>query len=397
MHFTPWFVLVFSAFFFSWCMTLVGCFAIFSGLLISQAVPLESSRSFGASPFLGLLCAIVFCTTVFVFLVGIFATTQRFMAEIAFARGIESARTDAQGKDSIAWFDRAARLNKYNDTYYRTLGDWLLVRLGGELSGVSEADTLTQESSKYVQSLIGAIVNAHARAIELSPYNVLNWLSRGVAYRELMSVLGDATEFAIQSHERAVELDPMNPSVATELGKTYFAASQIVRPLTASADKTVADDANEKMKQYLGKAEQIFGKAISLKSNYAPAHFELALVYDAQERTQDAIGKMESVAAYNTTDVGVMFQLGVMYLRRDAEGDVGRAQNALERAVDLSPKYSNARWYLASIYERQGDIAAAVREVEQVLKLNPDNGIVEARLERLSRGKIVTELPGEIE
>jgi tetratricopeptide (TPR) repeat protein len=319
------------------------------------------------------------------------------MAEIAFARGIESARTDAQGKDSIAWFDRAARLNKYNDTYYRTLGDWLLVRLGGELSGVSEADTLTQESSKYVQSLIGAIVNAHARAIELSPYNVLNWLSRGVAYRELMSVLGDATEFAIQSHERAVELDPMNPSVATELGKTYFAASQIVRPLTASADKTVADDANEKMKQYLGKAEQIFGKAISLKSNYAPAHFELALVYDAQERTQDAIGKMESVAAYNTTDVGVMFQLGVMYLRRDAEGDVGRAQNALERAVDLSPKYSNARWYLASIYERQGDIAAAVREVEQVLKLNPDNGIVEARLERLSRGKIVTELPGEIE
>ena len=63
----------------------------------------------------------------------------------------------------------------------------------------------------------------------------------------------------------------------------------------------------------------------------------------------------------------------------------------------LRVSYANAHWFLASIYEQAGDIAAAVREVEAVLELNPGNDIVESRLERLLTGQISTEVPEAIE
>lgn len=397
VHFAPWFVIVLSAFFFPWDMTLTGSFAIFSGLLISQTMTREASLSFHHSSVCKLACAFAFALLSFVFLVGIFATTQRYMAEVAFARAVKIDRAGGDIQEMVEQLDRAARLNKYHDTYYRSLGDALLLRLSEELSAISSVDTLTPESSKYVQSLVASVVNAHTRATEMSPFNVANWLARGRAYRELIPVMGQASEFAIQSHVRAVELDPMNPGVATELGRTYMAGAQAARPLTASSDPVAAADARAKFAQHLSNAEHTFGRAIELKPNYAPAHFELAFVYEAQGLMDEAVKKMEAVASYNPLDVGAQFQLGMLYLRRDAQGDIALAQVVLERAVELSPKYSNARWYLASIYEGQGDIAAAVREVGEVLELNPGNKLVEARLERLLSGQIATELPEAIE
>lgn len=397
VHFTPWLVIVLSAFFFPWDMTLMGGFAIFSGLLISQTMTREVSFSFHRSPFFKLACSTIFALLSFVFLVGIFATAQRYMAEVAYAHALQIDRAGGNIQEMVESLDRAARLNKYHDTYYRSLGDALLLRLGEELSGVSSVDTLTPESSRYVQSLVASVVNAHARATELSPFNVANWLARGRAYRELIPVMGQASEFAVENHEQAALLDPMNPGVVTELGRTYMAGAQAARPLTASPDSVAAAEAQAKFSQYLSNAEQTFGRAIQLKQNYAPAHFELAFVYEAQGRMDEAVKKMEAVVAYNPLDVGARFQLGMLYLRRNAQGDMGHAQVVLERAVELSPKYSNARWYLAFIYEAQGDIASAVREVEEVLELNPGNKLVEARLEKLLSGHVATELPEAIE
>lgn len=62
------------------------------------------------------------------------------------------------------------------------------------------------------------------------------------------------------------------------------------------------------------------------------------------------------------------------------------AQARFEKAVELAPSYSNAHWYLASIYETNGQIQKAVTEVEKVLKINPTNSLVQNRLNRLLKG-----------
>ncbi len=353
----------------------------------------ETDRAFERSPGGALTCSLGFGIASFVFLVGIFMTAQRYLAEVAFASALEIDRQGGGVQDMVVQLDRAARLNQYHDTYVRSLGTALLARVQEELAGVSGVSTLTPEASQYVQALVSAVVQANARASELSPFNVDNWLSRAQAYRELIPVMGEAAGFAMQDGRRAAELAPMNPRVATELGRTLLAASLAKRPLTTATDPIASAQAQTQVTQMLADAQAALERAILLKSNYAPAHFELALVYEAQGRLGEAVKKMEDVVRYNPLDVGAQFQLGMLYLRRGQTGDDGLAQVALERAVALSPGYSNAHWFLASVYESQGDIAAAVREVEAVLALNPGNSMVAARLNRLENGQIATELP----
>ena len=397
VHFSPWLTLVFSMFLVPWNMTLMVMFGVFSGLLASQVMRKEWSKSLKSAAGARLIISAVFVMLALAFLVGIFVTARRYTAEIAFTRAAVLDREGVDLSEVVALLDRATTLNSSHDTYYRNLGEALLLRVDEELKNVSSIDTLTSESAQYVQSLVAASVNAVVRATELSPNNVLNWLSRGFVYRELIPVLGEAGEFAVMSYSQAIMLEPLNPQNWTELGKAYLAAAEQVRPLTASPDATSALLAQTQLTQLLTSAQTAFEKAVELKPNYAPAHFQLAVTYERQGRIDDAIGKMESVAQYNQLDVGVFFQLGMLYPQRGGTGDVDRAQTAFEHAVKIAPGYANAHWFLASIYEQEGDIAAAVREVEAVLELNPGNDIVESRLERLLTGQISTEAPEAIE
>ncbi len=397
VHFVPWFTLFVSAFVVPWNMTLMVSFGIFSGLLASQVMRHQWHRSLARAPGVTLVIATVLVSLALAFLVGIFVTSQRYMAEIAFTRAVELDRTGGDLQDVLVLLDRASTLNRYHDTYYRNLGEALLLRVEEELAQVSSLDTLTPESSQYVSALTAASVNAVARASALSPNNVLNWLSRGQVYRELIPVLGEASEFAVESYLRATELEPINPANWTQLGMTYLAAAEQVRPLTASPDVATAQQARSSLDQFLGNAQLAFETATKLKPTYAPAHFQLAMTFERQGHLDEAISKMQSVAQYNQLDVGVHFQLGMLYLQRDGAGDRDRAQEAFERAVNLAPNYANAHWFLASIFEQEGDLAAAVREVEVVLALNPGNEIVESRLERLLKGQITSEVPEAIE
>ncbi|TAL50550.1 tetratricopeptide repeat protein [Patescibacteria group bacterium] len=397
VHVIPWLTLVVSAFLVSWNMTLIVSFGIFSGLLASQVMRKECSTSLTRAPGVKLVISTLFVLLTLAFFIGIFVTSQRYLAEIAFTRAAQLDREGANLQQVVTLLDRAATLNPSHDTYYRNLGEALLLRVDEELHGVRSIDTLTQESAQYIQSLVAASVNAVVRATDLSPHNVLNWLSRGFVYRELIPVLGEASEFAVMSYQKAIELEPLNPENWTQLGRAYLAVAEHIRPLTVSPDVTSAEQAQTQLTQLLTRAQEAFEKSVELKPNYAPAHFQLAVTFERQGRLDDAIGKMERVAQYNQLDVGVFFQLGMLYLERGGVGDMDHAQAAFEHAIKLAPGYANAHWFLASIYEQKGDMAGAVREVEVVLELNPGNDIVELRLEGLLTGQVSTEVPEAIE
>jgi len=195
-----------------------------------------------------------------------------------------------------------------------------------------------------------------------------------------------------------------NPVGTGRMVEAYDAANETIKKiLKISPDSAEVQNILGSVFYKLGgvdnflKAEKHFWKAIELKPDYAPAHFELALVFERQGRLDDAVGKMESVAQYNVLDVGVYFQLGLLYVQRAEEGDIDRAKETFEYVIKLAPNYSNAHWFLASIYEMDGDISAAVSEVEAVLVLNPTNELVKARLDRLIGGQISNTFPEAIE
>ena len=73
-----------------------------------------------------------------------------------------------------------------------------------------------------------------------------------------------------------------------------------------------------------------------------------------------------------------------MYYRDDRKND---AIGLLEAVVTLSPNYSNARWYLAAMYEEKGNLDKAIEQIEKVKELNPDNTLVTQKLDELQKKK----------
>jgi len=219
-------------------------------------------------------------------------------------------------------------------------------------------------------------------AVNSNPANVLNQANLASIYREIIPLANNADEWAKQNYEKAIALEPSSPALYTELATVYIAMADRDKQLTQASDQKAATEAKTKLKEDLAKAEETLNKAIELKADYAPAHFQLALVYDRQGRLKDAIAKMEQVARANSQDVGVAFQLGLLYLRNN---DDDKAQTAFEWAVKLAPSYANARWFLATVYENKGLKSKAIEQISKVLELNPGNKNVEQRLDSLKQ------------
>jgi len=389
-----WLALVVAAFLSPLNITLIFWLFFFSGLLAAAASPAHLEKTFRESPVLAMLGSLLFVIASVVMVSVIFITLQRYFAEAAFARAV---RLDASGgslNDVVIELDKAAQFNRFNDIYYRNLSHALLLRVGEELQAGSGEEQMSAERLQFIQALTGAAINASVRATELSPSNALNWLSRATLYRELVPLVGkEAEDFSLAAGQKALELEPNNPENYLEIGKTYVYLAQSAYQLAQDQQGDAKSATEAAAADWLKQAESAFQKATELKADYAPAHYQLALVYQQQDRLDDAISKMESVARANQMDVGVAFQLGLLYLRRSGEGDLERAENAFGQAVTLAPSYSDAHWFLASIYEQRKEFDKAIEQVEKVLELNPDNELVKTRLERLKEGKAAAELP----
>ncbi|MBU0646165.1 tetratricopeptide repeat protein [Patescibacteria group bacterium] len=389
-----WSTLIVAAFLFS--LNLTSLFLIFAlaGLLASRVMKASVQNTFTQSPRLGLLFSFIFVLVSVGIVSVIFITGQRYLAEAAFGQAIRLDSSGAELTQVVDELDRAAQANRFQDIYYRNLSHALLLRVGEELQSQDQEEQMTQARLQYIQALTGASINAAVRATELAPHSVLNWLTRANTYREFIPIIGaDAEKFAMSSGEQAVELEPNNPANYVDLGQTYLLIADNSMAMTQSEDPEVKQEAQAKVDNLLSQAEGVLLQAIELKDDYPVAHYQLAIVYDRQGELEKSIAKMETVAKQNQLDVGVAFQLGLLYLRRNGEDDLNRAQNAFDHAVELAPSYSDARWFLAAVYEQLGDFDSAIEQVLKVQELNPDNQVVAERLESLKAGQAAAELP----
>lgn len=381
-----WITIAISLAVYSSDLTIAAIFFSLAGILGAAALRPGKERRFADAPRLGLLATGLFMIVSVGIVTVIFIAGRQYAAEIAFAQGVRLSRAGGDTQQVVDALDRAATINRFNDVYYRNLSQALLLRVGTEIAQLKTGQA-TDDQRSMLQALTAASINAGVTATNLSPDNVLNWVSRGDVYRQLAPIVDTAGAFSIQAFQKAIELEPANPQNQTELGKTYLVLADQERTYASSDDATVKADHAAKLTDDLTSAENAFQAAIALKSDYSPAHYELAIAYDEEGRLDDAIGKMESIEKYNPLDVGVAFQLGSMYLQRNGTGDLAKAQTQFEAAIKLVPSYSDAHWFLSSVYEKEGNVQGALTETQKVLDLNPDNETVKSRLSQLQAGQ----------
>ncbi len=302
-----------------------------------------------------------------------FLQGQKYFAEVKYLRGVQAAQV-MNFEQAIGFFEEAIQLNPSFDIYRRDLSQLYL----SKANMIAEDPNLTMEQKRALISQ--AILMGDERineAIELAPYNVANWNVKGFFYRNLIGI-PEAVEVAIQSYKRAAELEPASPFIFGEKGRVYVLAAQ------EAAGKGQFD----LKEQNLNLALDNLIASIQLKSDYALAHYLMAIVYDQKGDLGEAISKLEQTKIIAPLDEGIAFQLGLLHWRKE---NLDRAEQELTRAIELNPEYANAYYVLGFVYDKKGQMERAKQAFEKVAQIDPNNQEIRQVLENLKKGLPITD------
>jgi len=284
---------------------------------------------------------------------------QRYIGEVYYWKGILSwQRGDVD--QTISNIQKAINFSKI-DLYYRDLSQAYLLKV----------DQKVQKGDWNIQTEAERAISLSKSATDLNPINVANWSVRAFTYQSLVGIAQGAEDWAIKCYDEASKLEPSNPYYLTQKGV------MILRKGILSQDEKEKND-------FFNEAQELFEKAINLKSDYAPAHFQLAMTYYSQGKLDEAISKMEETKALASLDVGLAFQLGVVYYQK---GNYQKAKEELEKAISLVPDYANALYFLGLTYDELGEREKAIEKFKRVSELNPDNEEVKRIISNLETGK----------
>ncbi len=156
-----------------------------------------------------------------------------------------------------------------------------------------------QDRQTISQAVQAAIAEAKAAA-SLNPMRAGNWENLANVYRSILGLVQEADAWTISSFQRAIMLDPQNPTYRLNLGGVYFS-----------------------MKNF-DEATKMFEQAVSLKPDWSNSHYNLAWSYYQKQDYPKAVAEMQSV-------------LSLTDPKRD-EADYKKANQELEEMKKKLPK-----------------------------------------------------------
>ncbi len=313
--------------------------------------------SFIETPKLGFL-AVLFLTIAFLGSVaGIFSVAETYAASSYYQTAITSLNTVGDLSVGETHVMRALSFNKSAE-YYRLVAAINVAKI----NQLANQQNLTpDEVRNQFQAALGNAVTAAQSATQVDPNDYQNWLALAQVYQSVVPLkIQGAYENAIDSYEKAIALNPHAPSL-------YLNQAELAV-------------VNNNMPE----AEKYVTKAIQEKNNYTDAIFLLSQIQINEGKIDEASQAVAAATVIDPTNPVAYFQLGVLrYSKKDYTTTIA----ALERAVALTPNYSNARYFLGLSYAATGRKDDAIAQFVEIEKLNPDNQEVKTVLENLRAGK----------
>ena len=108
-------------------------------------------------------------------------------------------------------------------------------------------------------------------------------------------------------------------------------------------------------------------KFLAEKPDVAYAHFQLGYVFTALKRFDEARGEYEKAIARDPKMAEAQLNLGILLLEKNPAAAIA----PLQKAEELLPSQSRARFLLGLAQERSGDLTAAVDSFEGASRLDP--------------------------
>ncbi len=280
---------------------------------------------------------------------------RKYYASILYGEGVKYVSVGDLDNARDA-FTRAIKFDK-RDVYLRSYTDIGLLKL----QKIVDSSATDSEKRTQFQSVLADTISQAQEASSINPIDVLNWMNLGKVYEAVIPFrIQGVSELAQSAYAKASDVAPTSP-------EAYLASARV-----------------EILKNDLPKAKEFLDRAIEIKRDFAEAHFLSAQIEATRGNIAGAIKSAENTAYLAPNDIGVLFQLGLLYYQN---AQLAESQVVLERAVSIIPSYSNARYFLGLIYAKQGNKDEALAQFLKIEELNPTNAEVKKIIANLYAGK----------
>ena len=317
--------------------------------------------------------------------VALYGLGALYAAEVYATRAARALNDFGNIDTAQALIVRATGLNPTEESYFRAHVQLSTLAVRRIISGLDQNQNPDQDLATRFRDEFSRGESAGQRATALAPQNPLNWISLGQLYETVMPYATGLEEAALAAYRQAARADPFNPEIPLARGRTHLTKADI---LTLQINQTFVGDERSRLetgrREVWAEAREELGEAIRLKADYAAAHFVLAQLAIREGNIGEAIRKAEETAQLVPQDVGVAFQLGVLYYQ---SGNLDGARGEFERAILFNENYSNARYFLGLVWDRKGDRDAAVSQFQKIAALNPENEEVKRIILNIQSGK----------
>lgn len=315
-------------------------------------------------------------------LVALYALGAAYAAEVYFQRGARALNLYGNSDTAAVFFGRAVELNPKESSYHLGRARAALVAVNRIIA--QAAASPTPELSVLFRSEFSNGVNAANAAAVLTPSDREPWAALGQIYEAVIPFLAGADRSAADAYGRASRLDPVDPALKLFEARALAAAADVASAQAAQASAEERRRLEGAGREALQAARAALESAISLKPDFAAAHFLLAQTYLREGNVGEAVQRVEATALLAPADIGVAFQLGFLYYR---SGEFTKAEREFQRAILLNDAYANARYFLGLIYERRGDRDGALSQFQKIFTLNPDNAEVKRIIANIKSGR----------
>ena len=131
-------------------------------------------------------------------------------------------------------------------------------------------------------------------------------------------------------------------------------------------------------------AVQNYEKAISIKPNYAKAHYNLGGVLQELGKLQDSVKSYEDSIALESENAQTHNNLAIVLREL---GQLKEAEENCRKAIQLKPDYANAHTNLSIIFYANGDLDSSLESLEKAYLIDPESKLNQLLLEVLKARK----------
>jgi tetratricopeptide (TPR) repeat protein len=303
-----------------------------------------------------ILIAVVMIIVISAIAAGYF-TLRHFSALYVYANAISAAQASNDPIATVSERLASAYALHQSDVFAREIAGYQLITINNVMNTPEPSQMQQQQFQGAIQN---AIVAAN-EAIRLRPESAQNWAVLGDIYATLALInIEGASDRAKEAYEKARTFNPNSPYYDFQLGALAYRANN-----------------QEDARKY---AEA----ALRLKPNYTDALFLMSQIDITAGDLPRAIAATESLISLESNNPGRYYQLGVL---QAASGNREVAVAAFGAAIELNPQFANARYLRALQLVALNQIDAAIKELEMVRDMNPENAAINSVIEKVKAGE----------